>query len=124
MTRIKSNVQNMVTLMATRMEEELSSCPMTRPLPRPTARLLFDDDPTRCLLYTNTPLRPGHKSSRLPKNSGTVKTVILSISDNPHPHPVLKAGVTADRNLVDLEMDLISSHTLKSTLRLDLALPL
>lgn len=88
------------------------------------ARLLFDDDPTRCLLYTNTPLRLGRKSSRPPKNSGTVKTVIPSISDNLLLHPVLKPGVTADRNLVDLEMDLISSHTLKSTLRLDLALPL
>ena len=120
----KANVQNMVTLTDILMEEELSSCPTTRPLPRPMARLPFDDDPTRCLLYTNTPLRPGHKSSRPRKSLDTVKAGILSISDNLLLRPVLKPGVMADRNLVDLEMDLISSHTLKSTLRLDLALPL
>jgi hypothetical protein len=106
----------------TRMEEELSSCPMTRLLQRLMARLLFDDDPTRCLLYTNIPLRPGHKLSRLPRSSDMARTVIPLISDNPHHHPVLKLDVMADLNLDGLEMGLISNHTLKSTLPLDLAL--
>jgi hypothetical protein len=115
----------MATHTVTRMEEELSSCPMTRVLLKPMARLLFDGDPTRCLLYINIPLRPGHKSSRPPRNLDTARTVIPSISDNPHHHPVLKLGAMDDLNLDDLEMGLISNHTLKSTLPLDLAqLPL
>ena len=40
------------------------------------------------------------------------------ISDNHHLPPA-KQGVMPDLNLVDLEMDLTSNHTLKSTLLLD-----
>jgi hypothetical protein len=71
--------------MVTPTVEELSSCRMTRLPPRQKGRPVPVDAPIPCHLSTSIPPRPGLKSSKPLKSSGTVRTAIPSISELPLP---------------------------------------